>query len=344
VRALVVNAGSTSLKLSLTDSSGAATPLPSLDDALARADDFDCVIHRVVHGGDRQQPARVDDDLVDELHGLAELAPLHQPPALELIAQCRARLPDHTQYAVFDTSFHASMPATASTYALPERWRRRVRAYGFHGISHGWSTRCLADAAPGARRLVIAHLGGGSSLYAVRDGRSVMTTMGFTPLDGLVMATRSGAVDPGAVVWLTRHSGEDVLQVLERESGLLGLCGDADMQAVLSRSDAGDADAVFAIDVYLHRLVTSIGACVACLGGLDFLVFTGGVGEGSSQIRDLTCARLEWLGTRIRPTTVDAGGDVVEVTDPGAPVRTFVVRAREDLEMVRLVSELDERG
>src|SRR5207237_7796598 len=142
--------------------------------------------------------ARVDDALVEELHALSELAPLHQPPALDLIGQCQELLPNHLQYAAFDTSFHTSIPAAASTYALPERWRRRIRSYGFHGISHAWSTRCLTETVPGARRLVIAHLGGGSSLCAVRDGHSVMTTMGFTPLDGLVMATRCGALDPGA--------------------------------------------------------------------------------------------------------------------------------------------------
>jgi acetate kinase len=342
LRPLVVNAGSTSLKLSITQASGDTRELVSLDDALTHTTEFDCVLHRVVHGGARDQPALVDDDLVAELRALAELAPLHQPPAIELIEQCRRRFPDHRQYAVFDTSFHTSIPAAASTYALPERWRRRIRSYGFHGISHAWSTRCLADAAPGARRVVVAHLGGGASLCAVRDGRSVMTTMGFTPLDGLVMATRSGTLDPGAVAWLARHSNEDVLQVLEHESGLFGLCGDADMRVVLRRCNDGDDDAVLALDVYLHRLVTSIGACVADLGGVDALAFTGGVGEGAMEVRDLACQRLEWLGTRIRPTAVHLDSrDVVELTDPGAPVRTFVVHAREDLEMLHQVDALD---
>jgi acetate kinase len=265
VRALVVNAGSTSLKLSLTDEAGAARTLTSLDDAASHADEFDCLLHRVVHGGDRTVPARVDDALVAELRSLSELAPLHQPPALDLIEQCRRRFPGRAQYAVFDTSFHTTVPAAANTYALPERWRQRIRAYGFHGISHSWSTRCVGETAPDARRLVIAHLGGGSSLCAVRDGRSVMTTMGFTPLDGLVMATRSGALDPGAVLFLARHANEDALDVLERESGLLGLCGDSDMREVVRRCDAGDEAALLALDVYLHRLVTSIGACVAGL-------------------------------------------------------------------------------
>jgi acetate kinase len=338
VPTLVVNAGSTSLKLSVVERSGAAHRPATLDDALADGEPIDVIVHRVVHGGDRARPQLIDDDLVVELEALAELAPLHQPPALELIARCRERRPDVAQYAVFDTSFHTTIPAAASTYAIPRRWRPRVRAYGFHGISHSWSTHRIAQVAPSARRVVVAHLGGGASLCAARDARSVMTTMGFTPLDGLVMATRSGTIDPGALLWLARHAG-DVEHMLTHESGLLGLCGAADMRVVLERGDAGDADARLAVDVYVHRLVTSIGACVACLGGLDALVFTGGVGEGSARIRELTATRLEWLGVRLRPVVV--GDDVSELSAPGAPVRTFVVAAREDLEMVRLVGALD---
>jgi acetate kinase len=341
VRALVVNAGSTSLKVSLVDDSdtNTVTSFDSLDAALARSGAADVVIHRVVHGADHPAPARIDDGLVSELRALSDLAPLHQPRALDLIEQCREARPELAQFAVFDTSFHTTIPPAARTYALPERWRSRVKVYGFHGISHGWSAQRIRDVAPGARRLVIAHLGGGSSLCAVRDGRSTMTTMGFTPVDGLVMATRSGSLDPGAVLWLARHVDDDVLTVLERESGLLGLCGDSDMRGVLRRCDAGDDAALLALEVYLHHLVTSIGACVACLGGLDALVFTGGVGEGSARVRELTTARLRWLGVRIADTAID--GDVVELTASEASVRTFVVQAREDLEMARLVAALD---
>jgi acetate kinase len=344
VRALVVNAGSTSLKVSLLDrpahESPATETFDSLDAALARADDVDVVIHRVVHGGTRAEPAQLDDAVVAELRALVELAPLHQPAALDLIDRCRTARPDVPQFACFDTSFHATVPRAGRTYALPERWRARVVVYGFHGISHAWSSRRVREVAPGVRRLVVAHLGGGASLCAVRDGRSVMTTMGFTPLDGLVMATRSGAVDPGAVLWMAEHAddGEDVRLVLERESGLLGLCGDADMHRVLERCDAGDTDALLAVEVYLHRLVTSIGACVAALGGVDGLVFTGGVGEHAAPVRELTAARLEWLGIAVdeRPGTEP----VREVTAENATVRTFVVEAREDLEMVEQVAPL----
>jgi len=174
----------------------------------------------------------------------------------------------------------------------------------------------------------------------VRDGRSVMTTMGFTPLDGLVMATRSGAVDPGAVVWMAEHAddGEDIGHVLEQESGLLGLCGDADMRAVLQRCDAGDADALLALDVYVHRLVASIGASVAALGGMDGLAFTGGVGERAAEVRELVAARLAWLGVAVDEVVSDE--PVREITAAGAEVRTFVVEAREDLEMAEQVEPL----
>jgi acetate kinase len=339
VRALVVNAGSTSLKVSLLEPPATET-FESLDAALGRAEDLDVVIHRVVHGGARTEPARVDDALVAELRGLVELAPLHQPAALDLVDRCRDACPDVPQFACFDTSFHTTVPRAARTYALPARWRERVVAYGFHGISHAWSTRRVAALAPGVRRLVVAHLGGGASLCAVRDGRSVMTTMGFTPLDGLVMATRSGALDPGAVVWMAEHAddGEDVGHVLEQESGLLGLCGDADMRVVLQRCDAGDADALLALDVYVHRLVGSIGAAAAALGGVDGLAFTGGVGERAAEVRELAAARLAWLGVAVDEVASDE--PVREITAAGAEVRTFVVEAREDLEMAEQVAPL----
>jgi acetate kinase len=343
-RTLAVNAGSTSLKLSLVGPGEKTHTFTELDDALTAVAPPDVVVHRVVHGGDRTEPARIDDALVGELRDLVDLAPLHQPAALDVIDRCRARLPDVPQVACFDTTFHTTVPVAARTYALPARWRERVVAYGFHGLSHSWSSRQVAVVAPGARRVVVAHLGGGASLCAVRDGRSVMTTMGFTPLDGLVMATRSGSVDPGAVLWMAAHGDDDLGEVLEHESGLLGLCGDADMRTVLRRCDEGDAEALLAVDVYVHRLVTALGACVATLGGVDALVFTGGIGEGSHQLRDVVAGRLGWLGVAIdRPgaTAPVADRTVTELTAGAATVRTFVVAAREDLEMVRQVAAMN---
>jgi acetate kinase len=216
--------------------------------------------------------------------------------------------------AGFDTAFHTSIPAAARTYALPSPWRERLPAYGFHGLSHAWASRQAAAQVPGSRRVLVAHLGGGASLCGVLDGRSAVTTMGFTPLDGLVMATRAGSLDPGAVLWLAEHSGADVADLLERRSGLLGLAGTADMREVLARAGAGDADARFALDVYEQRFVLLAGGCAAVLGGVDVVAFTGGVGEHAAGLRDRLVARLAHLGV-------------------GGPVPVLVVPAREDLQL-----------
>ena len=267
----------------------------------------EAVVHRVVHGGHRTEPVVVDDAVRAELAGLTELAPLHQPPSLAGIDTFRELLPSVPHVACFDTSFHTTLPDAARTYALPERLREQVHVYGFHGLSHAWAVGRARELAPDARRVVVAHLGGGGSLCGALDGRSRTTTMGFTPLDGLVMATRSGAVDPGALLWLAAHTDEDLDHVLEKESGLLGLCGDSDMRDVLRRHDRGDASARLAVDVYVERFVRLLAACVAALEGIDVLVFTGGIGEHSAQLRSLVCARLTWLDVHIRqpksPTT-----------------------------------------
>lgn len=328
LRLLTVNAGSTSVKVSLLEGAEPVATYASLDEALGADRPPDGVVHRVVHGGVRTAPVVVDDGVLAQLHQLVDLAPLHQPPALDAIDRCRRALPQLPQVACFDTAFHVTIPPAAYTYALPERLRSKVRVYGFHGLSHAWASRRVAALAPAARRVVVAHLGGGQSLCAVLDGRSMHTTMGFTPVDGLVMATRSGSVDPGAVVWLSRHTDEDLESVLDAESGLLGLCGTGDMREVLARASRSDAAAALALEVYLHRLVTQLGGCVAALGGLDALVFTGGIGEHAPEVRRLVAERLDWLGVVIEPTA--AGEDL---TAPGAAVRTFVVRAREDVQM-----------
>ncbi len=332
MRILTVNAGSTSMKVAVLDGERVVEH-GSLDEALTGQQRYDAVAHRVVHGGSRSSAVVVDDDVEAELAGLVELAPLHQPPALAQLRRCRSALPDVPQVACFDTAFHATLPVAARTYALPARMRANVRVYGFHGLSHAWAARRVAELAPLARRVVVAHLGGGESLCGVLDGRSVVTTMGFTPLDGLVMATRSGSVDPGAVLWLAAHTGEDLAVVLEQESGLLGLCGTGDMREVLARADAGDEAAVLALEVYLHRLVTQLGGCVAALGGLDALVFTGGVGEHAAPVRERVVERLGWLGVRTAPSSAGLVTGDAEVTAPGARVRTFVVHAREDVQL-----------
>jgi acetate kinase len=245
-------------------------------------------------------------------------------------------LPRVSAVACFDTAFHATLPAAAATYALPRAWRERfgLRRYGFHGLSHAYASRRA-----GAERVVSCHLGAGASLAAVHDGVCVDTTMGFTPMEGLVMATRAGNVDPGLVLWLLRHDVDaDALeQGLDTEGGLRGLAGDADMRAVLEREDA---EARLAIDVYLHRLRAGIAAMAAALGGLDALVFTGGVGEGAARVRAGAADGLGFLGVELDAQANATATADAEIGASGAPVRMLVVTAREDLEIARQVRAL----
>ncbi|HEX9531057.1 MAG TPA: propionate/acetate kinase, partial [Acidimicrobiales bacterium] len=275
VRVLVVNAGSSSLKLSVLDegdrlvASADSAPVDrlgagALRERVHQLGAFDAVGHRVVHGGtELVEPVLVDAPVRAALGRLADLAPLHQGPALEAIDQLGPVIGDRPAVACFDTAFHASLPPAATTYAVPAEWRERygVRRYGFHGLSHAYASRraaaLLGPPPRSGRRLVTCHLGAGASLAAVLDGRCVDTTMGFTPLEGLVMATRSGTVDPGLVLWLQTHVGlpaAEVADALEHRSGLAGLAGTGDMASVLRMSAAGDASARLALDVYLHRL------------------------------------------------------------------------------------------
>jgi acetate kinase len=345
VRVLVVNAGSSSLKLRLlgpgdeleAERDLAPDDAGALDAVLAAMPAPDAVGHRVVHGGERFRSAvPIDDEVVAALRELTDLAPLHQPAALDGIAAVGRALPDVPAVACFDTAFHATLPAAAATYALPRAWRERfgLRRYGFHGLSHAYAARRAS-----APRVVSCHLGAGASLAAVRDGTCVDTTMGFTPMEGLVMATRSGSVDPGLVLWLLRHDVDaDALERgLDREGGLRGLAGDADMRAVLERDDP---DARLAIDVYVHRLRACIAAMAAALGGLDALVFTGGVGERAVKVRAMAAAGLGFLGVELdAQANARATGDA-QIGAAGAPVRTLVVTAREDLEVARQVRAL----
>ena len=357
MRTLTVNAGSSSVKLSLVDDEDRVlvarelrTPAARLDpQTLARAIDGElseasAVAHRIVHGGERfRDPVAIDDSVVRELRGLTDLAPLHQPKSLAALDAVCGLLPRLPAIACFDTAFHATLPAAASTYALPARWRERwpLRKFGFHGLSHSWVARrapeLLATRADGLR-IVSCHLGAGASLCAIRDGRSIDTTMGFTPLDGLVMATRCGSVDPGLLLWLLEREalGErELADALEHESGLTGLAGSAEMQSILARAQDGDKPATLAIDVYLHRLRAGIAAMAASLRGLDVLVFTGGVGEHAPQIRARTAEALGFLGIAIDQAANERSSGDGEVTARGAAVRTLVLRAREDVEMAR---------
>ena len=313
---LVVNAGSTSLKLHLVDPGEQTEELPSLDGAVGRAD---AVAHRIVHGGPKfREPVVIDDEVRRDLAALESLAPLHNAPALRALDDAEVLYPGVPHVAVFDTGFHATIPDEASVYALPQRWREQwgVHRYGFHGLSVQWSAEQVR-----VPRLVVCHLGGGCSVTAVLDGRSVDTTMGFSPLEGVPMATRSGSVDPGAIVYVMREHGvscDELDDVLNNESGLKGLAGGSgDMRELEERALAGDADAVRALDVFVHRLAAAVAAMSAATRGLDALVFTGGIGEGSQLIRDRVCERLTFLGA-FRVEVVAAREELVAARAAGA--------------------------
>lgn len=356
MRVLVANAGSSSLKLSLLDAGDTELWARELDapravvepDAVAAALEElpvapDVVGHRIVHGGQRFDSAIVlDAGVMASLRELTALAPLHQPKSLAAVEAVSQTLPAIPEVACFDTAFHASLPPAAATYALPRDWRERygIRRYGFHGLSHAHAARRARELVSSPRRVVTCHLGAGASLCAVLEGRSVDTTMGFTPLEGLAMATRSGSVDPGLLLWLLEHaalSPGEMAHALEHESGMVGLAGTRDMREVLAREDP---EAQLALGVYLHRLCTGIGAMAASLEGVDALVFTGGVGERSARVRELACARLSHLGIAIDRSRNDAVDGDADVRTAGSPVAVLVVRAREDLEIARQVRAL----
>ena len=337
---LVVNAGSTSLKLSLVEPDERTRAVTSLGDGVGAV----AVGHRVVHGGVRLREAVLVDSAVrDAIFEASRLAPLHNGPALAALDEALRRLPDVPHVAVFDSAFHATIPNEAAVYALPSRWREwGVRRYGFHGLSVAWSAvRApeLLGVDPTELRLVVCHLGGGSSVTAVRGGRSLDTTMGFSPLEGLPMATRSGSVDPGALLYLLRERGvspEELDHVLNHGSGLLGLSGRSGSVRDLEGAEAdGDADASLALDVFAHRAAAAVAGMAASLGGLDAIVFTAGIGERSPGTRARICERLRFLGVALdEERNAAARGDAVVAAD-GSRVDVAVVTAREDVVVAR---------
>jgi acetate kinase len=376
---LVVNAGSSSLKLRVLGPADEVTASADLSPWDGSADDpglrrfltgltgIGAAGHRVVHGGHRFTAATpIDDGVMAGIGALTDLAPLHQRRALAGIEAVRAALPEVPAVACFDTAFHAGLPAAAASYALPAAWTSRfgLRRFGFHGLSHAYAAGRAAQltgnrrgggagasrargGGAGAsravrRRVVTCHLGAGSSLAAIMDGTCVDTTMGFTPLEGLVMATRSGNVDPGLIIWLLRHGGLSVDEVsdgLEFSGGLAGLAdlpgGSGDLRDVRLAAARGDPGARLAVEVHAHRLRAGIAAMAAALGGLDTLVFTGGIGEHQPGTRAEAAAGLGFLGV-----AVDAGANAAarpdcDISAPGAAVRTLVIAAREDIEIAR---------
>jgi acetate kinase len=354
VRVLVVNAGSSSLKLRLLGARNAvehSADLPagpggfdasSLAGVLRGWGEPDVVGHRIVHGGTMfTGPVLIDGAVREQLRALTDLAPLHQPKSLAALDAVTAQLPGVPAVACFDTAFHTTIPPAAATYAVPREWQERyaIRRYGFHGLSHAYCSKRAAQLLGRpvtSLRIVTCHLGAGASLAAVLDGRSVDTTMGFTPLEGLVMATRSGTVDPGLVLWLEEHEHlppHEVATALEQRSGLLALAGTGDMREVQAAADRGDPDARLAIDVYIHRLAGGIAAMSAATGGIDVLAFTGGVGEGSAVIRHLAAERLAYLGVAVDIHRNDHARGDDDITAATATVRTLVITAREDLQI-----------
>lgn len=387
MKVLVLNCGSSSIKLRLFDMPGESqrcvgavegiggeassawlrtpdgggsrsdTPIPDHGVAVAVACDQlaasgllggggpDLIAHRVVHGGEAFSEAAVVDDAVEaEIERLFPLAPLHNPANLLGIRLLRERFPQAVHVAAFDTAFHRTLPEHAAAYAIPRGVAREhgVRRYGFHGTSHRWASGRAAEllGKPVEElRTVVLHLGAGASASAVAGGRSIDTSMGMTPLEGLVMATRSGDLDPSVVLYLQRNAGlsvDGVDRLLNRESGLAGLAGSADLREVMRRANAGDADARLAIDVYVYRIAKTVGAYAVALGGLDALVFTAGVGERSAPIRAAVVERLGVLGVEL-----DAGANAADRSDD-RPVHTassrvavLVVAANEELQIAR---------
>ncbi len=356
-RYLCVNAGSSSLKLALyligsdncevrletASASGIGLPEaridgaeyhghPSLENhhvalhALLQTIDIaglDAVGHRIVHGGEHTQPVRITHTLRAQLEKLVPLAPLHLPASLAGIDAISAQLPGLTQIACFDTAFHHTLPEQARCLALPQHYTARgIRRYGFHGLSYEYIVRQLGERARG--RIIIAHLGNGVSLSALLDGRSIDTTMGLTPSGGVMMGTRSGDLDPGVVLYLLREEGLDMARlehVLDQESGLLGVSGITSDMAQLLQCD--EADARQAVHVFAYQVRKAIGALTAALGGLERLVFTGGIGEHGAAVREQICHDLGHLGIRLDNTANQAHAPVISVTDARCAVEVI---------------------
>ncbi len=356
-RVFVVNCGSSSLKYALVqprtsetvtsgtaevDGGGHEAALGQALDDLGTGVELAAVAHRVVHGGERFASAvRIDDDVLAAIRELAALAPLHNPVNATGIEVARRALPGVPHVAVFDTAFHQTLPPSAYTYAVPREWEAEhgVRRYGFHGTSHAFVSRAAAgvlERAPEDVNVIVLHLGNGASATAVAGGRSVDTSMGLTPLEGLVMGTRSGDLDPAIIPHLARAgmAVEDIDAALNTRSGMLALAGDGDLRTVERRVREGDERAALALDVYCHRIRKHVGAYMAVLGRVDAVVFTGGVGENSATVRERSLGGLEPLGVRLdldRNAAREPGARVISAA--GSPVAVLVVPTNEELEM-----------
>ncbi len=304
--------------------------------------EIDAVGHRVVHGGQKyRQSVIIDADVKNAIANLANLAPAHNPANLEGITAIEEYLANIPQVAVFDTAFHSNIPDAAAIYPLPYSWMEKgIRKYGFHGISHQYCTRRAAQILNcdiDSLRIVSCHLGNGASLAAIHNGHSIDTTMGFTPLDGLMMGSRCGSVDPGILIHMLRQeqiSVDQLDRILNKESGLIGISGvSSDMRSAIASATQGNARAQLAIDVYIHRLRSQIAAMIASLGGIDVLLFTAGVGENSPLIRQATCEGLTYLGIKLDQQKNQSHPIDADIATIDSSVRILVIHTQEDWEI-----------
>ncbi|MEM6469098.1 MAG: acetate/propionate family kinase [Planctomycetota bacterium] len=362
---LVFNVGSTTLKYSLFDPSNGFARTDGLVDRIGQPggdaadhvsaarrvmdevgmETITAIGHRIVQGGDCfSEPTVVNEAVIKQLRRLDGLAPLHNPAARMVVEGLMGACVPQT--LVFDTAFYTSLPPEAFRYAVPGAWFRDhgVRRYGFHGTSHQYVTQKALLAIGRASepvRMVSLHLGGGASATATIDGVAVDTSMGMTPLEGLVMATRSGDLDPAIIFHMMRHADMSIEEIdgsLNKQSGLKGLCGDADMRVVLRREADGDADAKLAVEMFIRRITKVVGGFAAVLGGLDALIFTAGIGEHSPEIRARVCVRLAFLGTEINDEmNANFPGDLCDLSTAGSRIRTLVVRTDEELAIAEQV-------
>ncbi|TDC28957.1 acetate kinase [Micromonospora sp. 15K316] len=365
-RVLVLNCGSSSVKYRLYDGDevrengtverigepggGPADHETAVRQVISGLDltGLTAVGHRVVHGGTRfGEPVRIDEKVLAAIRDLVPLAPLHNPPNLAGIEVAREALPDVPQVAVFDTAFHRTLPEAAATYAVDRDTAKRygVRRYGFHGTSHAYVSRRTAellDRPYDELNTITLHLGNGASACAVAGGRSVATSMGMSPLEGLVMGTRSGDLDPTVIFHLRREGGlsvDEIDDLLNHRSGLLGLAGANDMREVLTRRAAGDPAAALAFDVYCRRITGYVGAYYALLGRVDAITFTAGVGEHAAPVRESALAGLERLGITVDPARNAGKGDRV-ISPDAAEVAVCVVATDEEREIARAAREI----
>lgn len=329
-------------ELHSTSTQGPESLLSAVTARLPALSEPDLVVHRIVHGGDRSSPLELTAKVLDELDALSSLAPLHQPPALTLARAAVARWPGARHYGAFDTSWHLSMPERHRLLPLPiALYAQGIRHYGFHGLAFQSAMRQLVQLAPehARGRVVLAHLGGGSSLCAVHDGQCVNTTMGLTPLAGIPMSTRPGSLDPGVILYLQRHLGmspSDMDRLLWKESGLKGLSDESgDMRVLLASTSAYTRRAV---EVYVAGVAQGIAAMAASIGGIDALAFSGGVGAHAALIRARVVEALEWLGLEVEGDLNQQSA--TEISRESARVRTFVFSTNEELEMADLVARL----